>query len=389
MFATLVGAYPRTPLPGRPFRLRSAHARLERGEIDEPAFRAVQDELVREVMAEQLDAGLQLLTDGQVRWDDQQTAMAGGLRGFEITGLLRYFDTNTYFRQPRATEMPRWESPVTVADWQFARDTAAELARERGVEAPPVKQCLVGPYTLGRLSDAGDVGRERLVLALAEALNEELRALRAAGAPVVQLDENALTRIGPDDDAERRLAAEALRRVTRDLDDLHLCLSITMGDAAAVGADVLFEAPFRSYLLDLIAGPDNWELIARAPHERGIVCGVADARNTMPDDEPVMIWAAHYAASTQARGLDRVALAPSASLEYLPRDRAKAKIEALAEAARKAAITDPEELARQMDPRAVDIRSAALGRYAPPAGRPGAAEKTNPAAQAEARRGER
>ena len=114
MFASLVGAYPRTPLPGQPFRSRSAHARLERGEIDEAAFRAVQDELVREVMAEQLDAGLQLLTDGQVRWDDQQTVIASGLRGFEITGLLRYFDTNTYFRQPRAVEVPRWESSITV-----------------------------------------------------------------------------------------------------------------------------------------------------------------------------------------------------------------------------------------------------------------------------------
>jgi 5-methyltetrahydropteroyltriglutamate--homocysteine methyltransferase len=373
MFATLVGAYPRTPLPGQPFRLRAAHARLERGEIDEAAFRVAQDDLVRELLAEQMDAGIELLTDGQVRWEDPQTAVAGGLRGFEITGLLRYFDTNTYFRQPRAVEPPRWESPITVADWTFARDAAASLAAERGVAAPPVKQCLVGPYTLGRLSDEGAVGRERLVLALAEALNEELHALHAAGTPVIQLDENALTLIGPDDDAERRLAAEALRRVVQGLHDAHLCLAVTMGDAVGVGPGVLFDLPFRSYLFDLIAGPDNWELIAGAPHERGIVCGVADARNTRPDDEPVMIWAAHYAASTSARGLDRVALSPSTGLEYLPRDRARAKVEALAAAARKATITDPEELARVIDPRAVDKRSAALGRYTPPSERPGAA----------------
>ncbi len=389
MFATLVGAYPRTPLPGQPFRLRTGHARLERGEIDEAAFRAVQDELVREVMGEQLDAGLQLLTDGQVRWEDQQTAIAAGLHGFEIGGLLRYFDTNTYFRQPRAIGTPRWESSITVTDWLFAHETAASLARERGVETPPVKQCLVGPYTLGRLSDPGEIGRERLVPALAEALNEELHALRAAGAPVIQLDENALTLIGPDDEAERRLAGDALRRVMHGLDDTHVCLSITMGDAVAAGPDVLFDVPFHSHLFDLIAGPDNWELVAMAPHERGIVCGVANARNTMPDDEPVMIWAAHYAASTQGRGLDRVALAPSTGLEYLPRDRAKAKIEALAEAARKASITDPEELAKQIDPRAVDIRSAALGRYAPPSERPGGASPNAASAAAAAQRSER
>jgi len=370
MFATLVGAYPRTPLPGQAFQLRAAHARLERGEMDQAAYREVQDELVREVMAEQLDAGLELLTDGQVRWEDPQTAIAGGLRGFETTGLLRYFDTNTYYRQPRAVETPRWESPVTVDDWTFAHETAASLAEQRGVAALPVKQCLVGPYTLGRLSDPGQVGHERLVLALAEALNEELHALHAAGTPVIQLDENALTLIRADDDAERRLAADALRRVVQGLDDAHLCLAVTMGDAVGVGAAALFDLPFRSYLFDLVAGPDNWELVAQAPHERSIVCGAADARNTRPDTEQAMIRAALYAASTSARGLDRVALSPSTGLEYLPRDRAKAKVEALARAARVVATTDPDELARATDPRADRGSAAAEGSHAPRPQRP-------------------
>ncbi|MGO9180353.1 MAG: hypothetical protein ACLQHS_14010 [Candidatus Limnocylindrales bacterium] len=373
MFATLVGAYPRTPLPGQAFRLRAAHARLERGEINPAAYRAVQDELVREVMAEQLDAGLALLTDGQVRWDDPQTAIAGGLRGFETTGLLRYFDTNTYYRQPRAVETPRWEASVTVADWTFAHETAISLAERRGVAAPPVKQCVVGPYTLGRLSDPGQVGHERLVLALAEALNEELHALNAAGVPVIQLDENALTLIRSDDEAERRLAADALRRVGEGLEDAHLCLAVTMGAAVGVGASALFDLPFRSYLFDLVAGPDNWALIASAPHDREIVCGVADARNTRPDEEHAMVRAALDAAATSVRGLDRVALSPSTGLEYLPRDRAKAKVEALAQAARTAASTDPDELARATDALAVEGRSARPGRHAPPPERPAAA----------------
>ena len=350
MFATLVGAYPRTPLPGHPFRLRAAYARLERGEIDERGFRAIQDDLVRELMAEQVDAGLELLTDGAVRWDDGQTALARGLSGFEITGLLRYFDTNTYFRQPRATAEPRWVSPITLTDWLFARETSAALAAERGIAPPPVKQCVVGPYTLGRLSDPGEIGRERLTLALAEAINEELRALRAAGVPVLQLDENALTMIGPDDEGERELAAEALRRATRGIDGAHLCLAITMGDATGAGADVLFDLPFASFLFDLVAGPGSWGLIARAPGDRVIVCGVADARTTRPDDRPVMIRAAHEAASSGGRGLGRVALCPSTGLEYLPRDRARAKIRALGEAARTASSDEgPGEQARRSD----------------------------------------
>ncbi len=367
VFATLVGAYPRTPVPGQPFRVRTAHAQLERGEIDREAFRDVQDKLVRDVIEEQIEAGLGLLTDGQVRWDDPQTAIARGLEGFEMTGLLRYFDTNTYYRQPRATAEPLWTHPILVADWKQADEMAREAARERGLVPLPVKACLVGPYTLGRLSDPGAVGREELTLGLAGALAREIRALVEAGAPVVQIDENALTMIGAEDEAERALAGDALSRLTGalgDLGDAHLCLAVTMGSAEHAGARLLYDLPFASYLFDLIAGPDNWRLIAQAPHDRGIVCGVADARNTARDDEAVMIWAARYAASLNARGLDRVGLAPSTGLEYLPRDRARAKIEALAEAARKAGLP-AESLAGEIDPRAVDARSAALGRYEP------------------------
>src|SRR5207248_8838291 len=67
MFATLVGAYPRTALPGRPFKLRAAYGQLDRGEIDAPGFRAVQDELIREIVGEQESAGLEPITDGGIR----------------------------------------------------------------------------------------------------------------------------------------------------------------------------------------------------------------------------------------------------------------------------------------------------------------------------------
>jgi methionine synthase II (cobalamin-independent) len=159
--------------------------------------------------------------------------------------------------------------------------------------------------------------------------------------------------IGPDDEAERTLFTGAMRRLTDGLGDrAHLSLAVTMGSAVHVGADALFEAPFRSYLFDVIAGPDNWRLIAQAPAERGVVCGVADARTTRPDDLEVMVWAAQYAASTQGRGSDRVGLAPSTGLEYLPRDRAKAKIEVLGRAVRHA-VEDPGEMVKALDPRAV------------------------------------
>ncbi|MDQ3870928.1 MAG: hypothetical protein M3301_04835, partial [Chloroflexota bacterium] len=361
MFATIVGAYPRTPLPGQPFRLRAAHAQLERGEIDEAGLRAVQDDLAREVIAEQMDAGLGLVTDGQVRWEDPQTAIARGLDGFEITGLLRYFDTNTYYRQPRALREPRWRGPILVDDWRFADRAAREQAALQGTEPVAVKACLVGPYTLARLSEAAEMGHERLTIALAEAVSEEIRALLDAGAPVVQVDENALTLIGRDDDAERRLVADAFRRLTRVATGRRLCLAVTMGDAQHLGAPLLFDAPFGSYLFDLVAGAENWRLISYAPSDRTIICGVADARNTRPDDEAVLLASARYAAGLGDRGLERVGLSPSTGLEYLPRDRARTKIRALGAAARKVAQADGGELHAVMDPAPAQTGETAAG----------------------------
>src|SRR5439155_12770615 len=140
---------PRTALPGRPFRLRAAYGQLERGEIDAAGFRGVQDELIREIVGEQEAAGLEPLTDGAIRAEDPLTSVARGLEGFEISGLLRYFDTNTYFRQPRAVREPRWTGPITVDDWRFTASLTDKA----------VKQTVIGPFTLGRLSDAADLGQ--------------------------------------------------------------------------------------------------------------------------------------------------------------------------------------------------------------------------------------
>lgn len=310
MFATLLGPYPRP--------LDSAATDVEQ---------------LSQVLTDQLDAGVGLVTDGTVR------TLAG---------------------------------PSTAADaqavaeaWQRASDTIRDLAAgaQAGVQPPLVKACLVGPYSALRTNhpDTSAAGRRRATLSLAEAVHALMEELFRAGAAVVQLAEDAVTRIGAGDIDERELAAEALRRSTDGLSG-HVSLSVSGGNADAAGAALFFDVPFASYLFDLINGPDNWRLITQAPHDRGIICGVADTRPGRVTDEAVMVWAARYAASSNGRGLERVGLAPSAGLELLPRDAARAVLGALAEAARKAGLPGA-ELAREIDPRAVDARSGALGRF--------------------------
>lgn len=358
MFATLAGPYPR-PAP-------EPSPDPEGEGLDQAA-----GSLLRQVIADQIDAGLGLLSDGQLHGDDPAMALARGLHGLILpadsadpagtagaTGMAE-----TAGPLVRAAGPPQWSAPILVAAWQSADETARELAAERDLPPLPVKACLLGPYTLARSIDLGDVGREALIMSLAEALAQEVRALVAAGVPVVQIDEPGLIHIGPRDDAERVLATAALTRLTDDVDpDAHLCLAVTGGSAQHAGPDLFFDRPFSSYLFDLISGPDDWRLIARAPRDRGIVCGVADARTDAPDDEPVMVWAARYAASLNGRGPDRVALCPSAGFERLSTEVARAKMAGLARAASKSGLAAG-PLATQLDPRAVDARSAAIGRY--------------------------
>ena len=227
-----------------------------------------------------------------------------------------------------------------------------------------VKQTLVGPYTLGRRrADANSADPATV----AEPIREAIAALAAAGCPMVEIEEPAAVDVG-DDEHERRRFMAGLSAVTAGFGDLvHLSLVLVGGNVDSLGAATIYDLPFSSYAFDLIAGPDNWRLIAQAPADRGIVVGALDPSPVAGDRPEVLVWAAQYAASIGGRGLVRVGIANASGLDGLTRERARAKVEALGHAARAAASTSAEELAAVLDPRAIDIRSAAAGRYVPAA----------------------
>jgi hypothetical protein len=238
-----------------------------------------------------------------------------------------------------------------VEDWRTA-SASASLA---------VKASLLGPFSAARRL-GGDT------LAWAESVGAIAAELADAGCPLVEIDEpEAVAVAAAESGPEREELVVGLRNVTEAAGGrVHLSLILTGGNVDRLGAATLFDLPFASYAFDLIAGPENWRLIAEAPGDRGIVCGALDPSAAADDRPEPLVWAAHYAASTRGRGLARVGLANASSLEALPRDRARRKLEALVEAARLASLEDPRELAAQLDPRAVNARSAALGRYDPP-----------------------
>ena len=160
MLITVVGNYPKIPNLPRPARLRNAYARLDRGDMAPEEMARVEDEVTKEVIKEQEDAGVELVTDGQIRWLDELTYLAGRLDGVQINGLIRFFDTNIYYRQPVVQGSIAWRGPITMRDFDFARANASR----------PVKPVLTGPYTLARLSqDDSSASLDRLAQAFAAA----------------------------------------------------------------------------------------------------------------------------------------------------------------------------------------------------------------------------
>ncbi len=239
-------------------------------------------------------------------------------------------------------------------------EVAARWAALAAAGSAPVKQVLVGPWSWSRASGT-------TAEAAAEQLRPMILALAAAGCPLVEIAEPDSGSIATDPAAALAFAA-AHRRLVDGTEGIHASLALTGGNVDGAGAATFFGLAYASYAFDLIAGPDNWRLIVEAPADRGIVCGAIGLEPGADATREVLVWAAHYAASTRGRGLARVGLAnaPVASGAPAPsRAEVLRRLTIVAEASRIASVESGEEMAGLLDPRAIDPRSAAFGRFAP------------------------
>jgi len=318
MQTTVVGNYPKIPNRPRPARLRVAINKRDRGEITNEELARVQDEVTVEVIGEQVEAGVDIVTDGQVRWDDDQTHIARRLKGVEIGSLERYLDTNTYYRQPEITGPISWQSPILVRDFQFAKENSTR----------PVKAIVTGPYTLAALSlDKHYNSREKLTLALAEALRNEVQALADAGAQHIQVNDPVILR--NKDDAQ--MAAKALTLMLGGI-SAETGVYTWFGDAAGI-LPALFDTPADVIGLDFVAGPGNWEAIKGARFEKKLGFGIVDGRNTRLETPQQVADAVKRVSELVPP--DRLYLNPSCGLEYVPRETAFDKLKVMVEGARR------------------------------------------------------
>ena len=316
LITTSAGSYPRIGDAPDLQLLRRTISQCEKGEKSAQDLARAEDGMARLAIAEQIDAGLELVTDGQVRWYDPLSHVAGKLEGIKINGLLRFFDTNFYFRQPVVIGEVKHMRPIVLDEYRFARS----------VSSKPLKPVMTGPYTLARLSIV-ETDRyktfESLVEAYALAVAEEVRALVEAGADIVQIDEPAILKNKEDKD----VFAAGLKLLTGAKGKAKLALYSYFGEAGWLYR-ALPDLPVEILGIDFTYNRGLVQTIAREGSPKPLGLGLIDGRNTRLEDEKEI-----------CRELDKLLpsiksefsyLNPSCGLEFLPRDRAFMKLKNLA-----------------------------------------------------------
>jgi 5-methyltetrahydropteroyltriglutamate--homocysteine methyltransferase len=207
-----------------------------------------------------------------------------------------------------------------VADFQFAAAASDK----------PVKAVLPAPYSLATLSidEHYRDRREDLVMDFASAVNQEARALAEAGAPVVQLNEPMLTRNKDDVSLARRGLERALDGVNTERQ-----VNFYFGDVNGVLGS-LTELPVEVIGLDFVMGPANFEALESVGLSQKLCAGLVDARNTRLENESDLTTAIRRL--SEAVGSERLQVSPNMGLEFLPRERALEKLEAMVAVARRA-----------------------------------------------------
>jgi len=284
--------------------------------------RGLRDRLARQAIDEQVRAGCDLVTDGLVRRDDPVGPIIGGLSGLAPGESRPGFPAGGgFYRVPSVRGEIAWKAPILAEDYLFA---------SAGTQVP-VKVVLTGPYTLAAIAEDHAYGEPRaLSMALATALNQELRALQAAGARFVQIDEPSILR-SPEDFPIFTRVWEVLGRGVQ----ITLALHLEGGALGDLYPGLTHLKRLGCLSVDCATHPDNLQVVGRFPLPDGVLLGLGLVSGERPEVESAEDLAAIVRAASGLPPHDRLLLGTGTDLGRLPSGTAAAKLASLAAARRR------------------------------------------------------
>jgi 5-methyltetrahydropteroyltriglutamate--homocysteine methyltransferase len=326
---TVVGSYPQPDWLIDRAKLGSKVPRVRAPEIwriGQEHLEQAQDDATVLAIRDMEQAGIDIITDGEMRRESYSNRFATALEGVDLVNPGTTINrSGARAVVPRITAAIRRKHPVEVRDVQFLR---ANTAR-------PIKITLPGPFTMAQQAqDDYYQDEEALALAFAAAVNEEIKDLQRAGADVIQLDEPWLQA------RSDRAARYGVKAINRALDGVegttvvHLCF----GYAAAVkdkpsGYSFLSQlAETRATQISIEAAQPRLDLrVLRSLAPKSVMVGVIDlGTDAVESGEQV---AERIRAALEHIVPEKLVLAPDCGMKYLERDVAYGKLVALARGA--------------------------------------------------------
>jgi 5-methyltetrahydropteroyltriglutamate--homocysteine methyltransferase len=328
---TVVGSY---PVPEWLERLKTDYFR---GRMSYAQLLDVHEMAIKAALLDQERAGIDIVSDGELRRDNDIDYFLTRMPGIEIPDRAKdfYFD---YYEARLSQPFPAGGGTVPASPGPGPADTPLRLADDFSFTAAhtsaPVKFSFTGPFSLARRvrGDAYPDHRE-LVLAIARLLNAEARALRARGAELLQIDEPFLA--GYPEHVST--AIEAVNMVTAGVDAtwaLHVCYGNRYARPLWQGHyDFLFPAVLEARVDQLVLefarkGYEDLPVVQKFGWDRDIGLGVIDVKSSDPET-PGLI-ADRIRSALELLPPDRLIINPDCGLRNLPGPVARAKLAAMA-----------------------------------------------------------
>ncbi len=328
---TLVGSYPqpewlidRKQLAGRfPPRVRAR----ELWRIPEPFLAEAQDDATLLAIKAQEEAGLDIITDGEIRRESYSNRFATALEGVDIdhpgTALDRSGHPNPV---PRITGRIRRKHPVELEDLKFLKRHTKKQ----------VKMTVPGPFTLSQQAQNDYYeSEEEAAMDYAAAVNAEIRDLLAAGADVVQVDEPYM-QARPE--KARQFGLKALNRALDGINGVtavHICFGyaaiIHQRPSGYSFLPELADCACKQVSIETAQSNLDCAVLARLPGKK-IMVGCIDLSD-MSVETPQKV-AERVRKALKYVKPDDVIVAPDCGMKYLPREIAFAKMKAMVEGAK-------------------------------------------------------
>jgi 5-methyltetrahydropteroyltriglutamate--homocysteine methyltransferase len=331
LLTTVVGSYPQPDwLVDRAMLGSRLPPRVRAREIWRVAtenLEQAQDDATIVAIRDMERAGIDVITDGEIRRESYSNRFATALEGMDLDNPGSALDRTGHPNPvPRVAGPIRRTRAVEVRDVEFLR---ANTDRR-------IKATLPGPFTMSQQAqDDYYHDEEQLAMSLAEAVNEEVRALFAAGADVVQLDEPYLQARS---EKAQRFAIRAINRALEGITGttaLHTCFGYAhIVHSRPNGYPFLEQlAEVKVQQISMESAQQRVDLsVLKALPGKKLIVGVLDLSDES-EVEDVATVAVRIREALEFVEPDRLILAPDCGMKYLPRPKAFGKLLALTQAA--------------------------------------------------------